>query len=149
MPKSLGGIAASVVVVAMLFGIARWLPRLDIPSRFWQSEIRQVHLDDQALRLVVGNFGNGLRDVPSLGALDGMLFVFETDTTAAFGMERVLIPLDVAWFDEGHRLIAVESMATCSGSSCAEHVSPRPFRYVIETSAGRLINVAPDTLLVE
>ena len=140
-----------VLVLAFLIGglavVAWWLPRRALPSRLWGSEIRTIQVAGQPLQVLVAHgFEDGLRGVADLGGLDGMLFVFAADTTAAFGMDDVPVALDVAWFDRDGQLIDTETMATCL-TSCPSYESPAAYRFALETREARLGGFAPGAVL--
>jgi hypothetical protein len=78
----------------------------------------------------------GLRGVDDLGELDGMLFVFSTDTTAAFTMRGTLMPIDIAFFDAGGNLVDVLAMVPCEAEPCPSYRAAGSFRYALETEAG-------------
>lgn len=78
----------------------------------------------------------GLRGVDDLGGLDGMLFVFPDDTTAAFTMRGTLMPIDIAFFDAGGRLVDRLQMVPCEEEPCPSYRSSGSFRYALETEAG-------------
>jgi hypothetical protein len=79
----------------------------------------------------------GLRRVEELPAeIDGMLFVWETPTSAVFVMEDTLIPLDVWFFDEEGRLVGTHEMSPCLDGPCARYPSPGPVRSALETPLG-------------
>ena len=78
----------------------------------------------------------GLRGVDDLGVLDGMLFVFPDDTIAAFTMRGTLMPIDIAFFDAGGRLVDRLQMVPCEEEPCPSSRSSGSFRYALETEAG-------------
>lgn len=101
--------AAWLVVLVVLVG-AWLLPRAGVPTRFWLAPLETVRVADRELYLVrTESKGVGLMGVTTLGALDGMLFVFDTPRQPPAGMfmKDTLIPLDAAFFDEHGQLIEV------------------------------------------
>ncbi len=80
--------------------------------------------------------GSGLMEVEDLGALDGMLFVYDAEAQATFVMLNTLIPLDVWWFDGDGLLIGTAEMDPCPFEPCVRYGSPGPVRWVLETPLG-------------
>lgn len=80
--------------------------------------------------------GRGLMFVTDLGEVDGMLFVFEGDTSTGFFMKNTLIPLDIAFFAADGRLVDVLMMKPCTTDQCPTYRPAGPYRHAIETPAG-------------
>ncbi|MCZ7527803.1 MAG: DUF192 domain-containing protein [Acidimicrobiia bacterium] len=82
----------------------------------------------------------GPQGVDDLGAHDGMVFVFDGPTRAAFTMGGTPMELDVAFYDDDGRLVARHRMAPCEGdgAGCPTYSAGAPFRYALEVPAGRL-----------
>lgn len=79
----------------------------------------------------------GLRRVADLGALDGMIFVKESESESSFTMRTVPIPLDIGFFAADGVLFDIVSMQPCGDrSDCPLYTTTRPFLYAIETVAG-------------
>jgi uncharacterized membrane protein (UPF0127 family) len=103
-----------------------------------------ISVGDRDLRVVVadeaGERSTGLRGRVDASPYDGMLFVFDGDTTTAFTMSGVPAPLDIAFFSgDGHRVDRL-AMKPCTGSdaTCPAYRSSGSFRYALETAAGSL-----------
>jgi uncharacterized membrane protein (UPF0127 family) len=88
----------------------------------------------------------GLREVDDLGDVDGMLFEFDRETTAAFTMRDTLIPLDIAFFAIDGSLVDRLSMVPCTEEPCPTYRSSGPYRFAVETSAGGFDGIDPLTL---
>jgi uncharacterized membrane protein (UPF0127 family) len=116
------------------------VPRLDIPPRFWGSAIETVEVDGRVLRLVHVDYQNGLRGVSSLGGLDGALFVLPRamSTGHGMGMDRVLMPLDVAFFDPAGLFVSRHTMALCDAGACPGYYPDGDWQLAIEAPAGEL-----------
>ena len=120
---------------------AFWVvPRLDAPPRFWGSEIETVEVGGRTLRLVRVDYQSGLRGVDSLGGLDGALFVLPRtmSTGHGMGMDRVLMPLDVAFFDPAGRFVDRQTMTLCDPGACPGYYPDGEWRFAIEAPAGEL-----------
>ena len=72
-----------------------------------------------------------------------ILFVFHKDVTAEFHMRRVAEALDIAFFDADGNVLGVQRMQPLSSTKKDLRYSVnKPFRFALETSAGRLNQVA-------
>ncbi|WP_116999058.1 DUF192 domain-containing protein [Desertimonas flava] len=81
----------------------------------------------------------GLMGVTDLGGADGMLFVFDGPTTAAFYMWQTPLPLSVSFFDADGRLVDGAEMAPCldeSPGSCERYHSEVPYVMALEVVSG-------------
>jgi len=86
--------------------------------------------DDPASR------ARGLMGVADLGDLRGMLFVFESDGTAAFWMKDTLVALDVAFFRGDGSLVDLLGMEPCPRDPCPVYRPAAAYRYALEVPAG-------------
>lgn len=80
----------------------------------------------------------GLMGVTDLVDVDGMLFVFDRDTEAAFWMKDTLIPLDIWFFDAEGALVSMTTMTPCEEDPCERYPADAPYRYALETEVGRI-----------
>lgn len=67
---------------------------------------------------------------------ESIFFVFPSDTTTPFTMANTLVPLDMVFLDANGKIVGIVNRAIPRSS--ASYVSPRPFRYVLETPGGWL-----------
>ena len=80
---------------------------------------------------------HGLMNRPSMAADHGMLFVFPDAEPRTFWMKNTLIPLDILFFDDSHRLITTRTdVPPCKANPCPLYSSTAPARYVLELNAG-------------
>lgn len=80
---------------------------------------------------------HGLMDRTSMPADHGMLFVFPQAQPLTFWMKDTLIPLDMLFFDEAHRLVTIRAdVPPCQADPCPTYASTAPARYVLELNAG-------------
>ncbi len=89
----------------------------------------------------------GLMGVTDLGGLDGMLFVFQSDSDGGFWMKDTLMPLDIAFFDADGGLVNVLMMDPCTADPCPTYRPGGAYRYAVEAPAGDLEFVAPGARL--
>lgn len=75
----------------------------------------------------------GLMHRETLGANDGMLFVFERPGLQCFWMKDTLLPLSIAFLDDDGRIVNLADMAPRSLES---HCSVRPVRLALEMNRG-------------
>jgi uncharacterized membrane protein (UPF0127 family) len=73
-------------------------------------------------------------DLPD--GIDGMLFLYQASTTAAFHMSNTPIPLDIWWFDDQGDLIGNTEMEPCFVEPCVTYGSPGQIVSVLETQLG-------------
>ena len=80
---------------------------------------------------------HGLMDRTSMPTDHGMLFVFPQAQPLTFWMKDTLIPLDMLFFDEAHRLVTIRTdVPPCKADPCPTYASTAPARYVLELNAG-------------
>jgi hypothetical protein len=101
------GLAAAAILGGLIAAGVSVAPRLDVPTAFWPSQIETVAIDGRPLRVVRVGYNQGLREVETLGGLDGALFVLDhvADTDAGMGTFDTRMPLGVAFFDAAGRFI--------------------------------------------
>ncbi len=93
----------------------------------------------------------GLMGRTDLGGYDGMLFAFESDTSAEFFMKDTLIPLSIAWFDVQGRFIDATDMDPCGDQPvCPTYGPDASYRYALEVIEGDLprLGIGPGTRLL-
>jgi uncharacterized membrane protein (UPF0127 family) len=79
---------------------------------------------------------HGLMFVTDLGDLDGMLFVWEEDTTTSFWMKDTPLPLDIAFFRFDGTLVDLFSMEPCVAEPCERYQASDSYRYALEAPRG-------------
>ncbi|MDJ0925215.1 MAG: DUF192 domain-containing protein [Acidimicrobiia bacterium] len=101
-----------------------------------------VSLDGRQLLVAVADTPqlrrNGLMFVEDLVDLDGMLFLFESETSTGFWMKNTVIPLDIAFFDDGGRYVDGFAMEPCDSSPCPTYFPEGSYRYALEMAAGTM-----------
>jgi uncharacterized protein len=75
----------------------------------------------------------GLMWRKSMGANDGMLFIFPQTTKQCFWMKNTLIPLSIAFIADDGRVVNVDEMQPQTTQS---HCSSESVRYVLEMNKG-------------
>lgn len=113
-----------------------------VPGPLASFAIDAIKLDGQELLVAIADTADlrrqGLMNVPALLDLDGMLFVFDADSTGGFWMRDTLIPLDIAFFDVAGTFVDGFLMEPCVTSDCPTYRASGPFRYALEMAAGEM-----------
>ena len=113
-----------------------------VPSELAGFAVESVRLDGVAYSVAVADTGElrrqGLMGVTDLGSLDGMLFVFGSDTTGGFWMKDTLIPLDIAFFAADGSFVDGFVMEPCTTPSCPTYRPSGAYRYALEVPAGNM-----------
>jgi len=111
-----------------------------VPGPLASSAIDTIQLDGQELLVAIADTAalrrQGLMNVPDLLDLDGMLFVFDVDSTGGFWMRDTLIPLDIAFFDATGAFVDGFLMEPCTTRACPTYRANGPYRYALEMAAG-------------
>jgi uncharacterized membrane protein (UPF0127 family) len=72
----------------------------------------------------------------SLSPYDGMVFVWEEPVVTSFWMKDTLIPLSIAFWDEGGRIISILDMDPCTEDPCPTYGPDQPFVAAVEVARG-------------
>lgn len=83
----------------------------------------------------------GLMEVRDLGGYDGMVFRFDSPTSGRFYMFGTVLPLSIAWFDEGGAYIGQADMDPCPADEpgdCPTYPADRAFVHALEVPKGGL-----------
>lgn len=112
----------------------------EVPPQLEQFERVDIGIGSEQWTVAVADTeplrARGLMGVTDLGDLDGMMFVWDEEITAAFWMKDTLIPLDIAFFDADGALVDTFTMVPCEEEPCPTYPAAGPFRYAIETMVG-------------
>jgi uncharacterized protein len=79
---------------------------------------------------------HGLMEVPHLPAGTGMLFTFDRDRTGGFWMKDTLVPLDIAFVDDGDEIVAILAMEPCETDPCEVYKPEVTYRSALEVPQG-------------
>ena len=107
-------------------------------------------LDGEPLQLLVGG-RDGMRGMADFRGADGMLFDLGRPVepeAIVWVMDRVVIPLDIAWFDDAGRLVGTSSMTPCPAEPCPTYVAPATYRWAVEAPTGAFDDL-PDHAVLE
>jgi uncharacterized protein len=78
----------------------------------------------------------GLMDRTSLGASEGMVFLFDDPTDGSFWMKDTLIPLSIAFWDDAGTIVGIRDMDPCTADPCPTYGSPEPYVGALEVNQG-------------
>lgn len=101
------------------------------------SDTTELRIDGIAITAEVADEDaerqQGLMHRDSLPENHGMLFVYPEERTLSFWMRNTLIPLDIAFIDQGGRIVDIQQMEPQSDE---QHRSARPAMYALEMRQG-------------
>ncbi len=120
-------------------GAASTFPEVDIGVA---GELATVWVADEPAERRQGLIG--VDQLPR--GIDGMLFVYEAETSVTFTMFNTLMPLDIWWFDANGVLVGSAEMEPCESRPCTSYGSPGPIQWVLETPQGKY-DFAPGAMI--
>jgi uncharacterized membrane protein (UPF0127 family) len=80
----------------------------------------------------------GLMGREELAPHDGMAFVWDEPVRTSFWMKDTLIPLSIAFWDEGGEIVAILDMEPCEADPCPTYGPDVPFVGALEVARGTL-----------
>jgi uncharacterized protein len=88
----------------------------------------------------------GLMFRKSMGANEGMVFLFNTPASVCMWMKNTLIPLSVAFIDSEGKIINIEDMEPQTTES---HCAKKPAQYALEMNRGwfKQKNIKPNSII--
>jgi len=116
---------ALILALAALPASAQSLPVIQLSAG--------MHLIRAEVAADMGSRSRGLMFRKSLAPNAGMVFTFEDASLHCMWMKNTLIPLSVAFLDEGGTIINIEDMAPQTEDT---HCAKRPARYALEMDRG-------------
>jgi uncharacterized membrane protein (UPF0127 family) len=87
----------------------------------------------------------GLMYVTDLGGPDGMIFRYDSPNTSAFWMKNTVMPLSIAFYDQGGAYLDAFDMAPCTADPCPTYPTPANFTDAIEVPQGMLAELGIKT----
>ncbi|MCP3998587.1 MAG: DUF192 domain-containing protein, partial [bacterium] len=113
-----------------------------VPAILESFGVEQISIDGTALLVAVADTGDlrrqGLMNLQDLGDLDGMLFVFDRDSSGGFWMRNTLIPLDIAFFAVDGTFVDGFAMEPCRTDDCPTYSPSGAYRYAVELPRGEM-----------
>jgi uncharacterized membrane protein (UPF0127 family) len=101
---------------------------LTITNSFGERVPVQVEIADTDAERQTGLMGR-----TALAEDAGMLFVFDQEQPLSFWMKDTLLPLSIAYIDEGGSIVDIQDMQPLDETS---HPSAAPARYALEVNQG-------------
>jgi len=93
----------------------------------------------------------GLMEVTDLGGYQGMVFVWDADTSGGFWMRNTPTPLSIAWFDADGDFVSSADMEPCPATApdCPVYPAGGSYRFAVEVFQGDLerLGVGPGSRL--
>jgi len=75
--------------------------------------------------------------VDHLSDNEGMLFLFQEDSSRPFWMKNCKIPLDMIWLDASNKIVDItQSAPPCQSDPCPQYAPKQPCRNVLEVRGG-------------
>ncbi len=113
-----------------------------IPTALSDFPTRTIALAGEDLLVAVADTpdlrGRGLMRIEDLGDLNGMLFVFQSETTGGFWMKDTLLELDIAFFTADGRFVDRLRMTPCTTEDCPSYFPSGEYLYALEMVAGTM-----------
>jgi uncharacterized membrane protein (UPF0127 family) len=78
----------------------------------------------------------GLMNRTALAPDAGMAFVFDRPADVGFWMKDTLIPLDIAYWTRGGRIVAIRQMRPCRADPCPLYSPGSPYVGAVEANLG-------------
>lgn len=78
----------------------------------------------------------GLMGRASLPTDEGMAFLYDAPTQDSFWMKDTLIPLSIAFWGKGERIISILDMSPCTADPCRTYSPGVPFVGAVEVDQG-------------
>jgi len=133
-----GGMWRAVLAVAIVSSLGGFFTNAhgqDAPQRLTNRTTLGAGLYNMQVEVAVTpqEHAIGLMHRTSMGANDGMLFVFDRPGVQCFWMKNTLIPLSVAFVADDGTVVNLDEMKPQTLDS---HCSTQPVRYVLEMNTG-------------
>ncbi len=101
-----------------------------------------IKVGSQSLKVEVADSAEesarGLMERKSLGADEGMLFVFDGEEVRTFWMKNTYIPLSIGFFDSKKKLVDIQDMVPVKSAVeiPSTYQSTKPAKYALEVNQG-------------
>lgn len=124
MRRFLSALSTATLLLSTSHAMAE-MPRMELNASFHRIEAEVAA--DQPNRM------QGLMNRRSMGANQGMLFVFLQNDRHCMWMRNTFLPLSVAFLDEGGKILNIEDMKPQTDTS---HCAAGPARFALEMNLG-------------
>jgi hypothetical protein len=110
---------------AMAQDAPQQLPTIRLSSGMHVLQVQVAQTPDQ--------HATGLMFRTTMGTNEGMLFIFDQPREQCFWMKNTLLPLSVAFIDDGGTVVNIDDMKP---QTLESHCSTKPVRFVLEMNVG-------------
>jgi len=132
------GLLASIIIIATLLIVSVPLlkPKYETSKLTAITSQKNISFDveiaDTGIKRTVG-----LMNRTHLPENSGMLFIFDSETTASFWMKNTLIELDMIFISTDKKIVNIKRDAQpCKTLDCETYKSENPVKYVLEINGG-------------
>lgn len=94
----------------------------------------------------------GLMTVTDFDGFDGMVFVYDADSSGGYYMFNTPTPLTIYWWDADGTLVSSADMEPCLDlppAQCPRYLPEGPYRYALEVPLGALDGVVDGSATLE
>jgi uncharacterized membrane protein (UPF0127 family) len=125
LPSSLFALAIALPLLCSAQDGPQKLPAIRLSAGIHNIQAEVAQTPDE--------LATGLMFRSSMGASDGMLFVFQQPDTQCFWMKNTLLPLSVAFVADDGTIVDLDDMKP---QTLDPHCSTKPVRFVLEMNKG-------------
>ena len=135
MDKKIQIAIAILVIVDILFAYFVY------QKKYGVGDVSRVCFDNDCFAVEIAATNSerekGLMGRQSLGADQGMIFIYDKPGYYSFWMKNTLIPLDIVWLDKDRRVVFInENTQPCREDDCPALTPVIQAQYVFEANAG-------------
>lgn len=130
----IGGLVLILVAVVMSYIVTNFQPKTDL--RLGSSVFNVRLANTEATRQ------QGLSGVEKLGAMDGLLLVYQGEDYWGIWMKDMKIPLDIIWLNNEKKVIYIVTDALPILGTSKTFTPANPARYVLEVPLGTVKKAA-------
>ncbi len=120
------GIKGAALAGLILWASSAWAQQPELPLITLNAGIHLIHAEVAATQTTRAQ---GLMRRKAMAQGAGMLFLFDESANHCMWMKNTLIPLSVAFIDEGGQIVNIADMQPLDETS---HCASRPARYALE-----------------
>jgi uncharacterized membrane protein (UPF0127 family) len=124
----IGGLVIVIVAAAIAFMVSHFQPTTEVRLGSGVFKVRLAQ--DETSRQI------GLSETTSLKPTEGLLMIFDSDSTWEIWMKDMKVPIDIIWLDSAKKVVYTVKNATPDLSTTKIFMSKDPARYVLELPAG-------------
>jgi hypothetical protein len=126
-------VAGALLSAVMAFAGAAWAQEGPQPKLRTTPLTAGMHVIQAELAVTPLQKMIGMMNRRSMGANEGMLFVYDSAGQQCFWMRNTLIPLTIAFIGDDGRIVNLADMAPLDETS---HCSEQPVRFALEMNQG-------------